>query len=47
LKSSNSRTGLEATARRKSPIVGYQDQIVSLLWTKPVQLSLHFAKVSL
>jgi hypothetical protein len=33
--------------RRRQVIAGYQDQIVSLLWTKPVQLSLHFAKLSL
>jgi hypothetical protein len=28
-------------------IAGYQEQIVSLLWTRPVQLSLHLAKLSL
>jgi hypothetical protein len=28
-------------------LAGYQDHLVSLLWTKPVQLSLHIAKLSL
>ena len=32
---------------RREAISGYQEQIVSLLWTRPVQLSLHIAKLSL
>ena len=39
--------GPRAASRHRQVITGYQDQIVTLLWTKPVQLSLHLAKVSL
>ena len=35
------------SARRRLAIAGYHEPIVSLLWTRPVQLSLHLAKVSL
>ena len=32
---------------RRLATAGYHEPIVSLLWTRPVQLSLHLAKVSL
>jgi hypothetical protein len=35
------------TERRKLVRSAYHEQMVTLLWTKPVQLSLHLAKVSL
>jgi hypothetical protein len=47
LKYSNAITELGATARRRLAIAGYHEPIVSLLWTRPVQLSLHIAKLSL
>jgi hypothetical protein len=33
--------------RRRLATAGYHEPIVSLLWTRPVLLSLHLAKVSL
>jgi hypothetical protein len=44
LKFSNSVCGRRATGPRRQAC---QDQLVSLLWTRPVQLSLHLAKVTL
>jgi len=35
------------TERRRLVPSVYHEQIVTLLWTRPVQLSLHLAKVSL
>jgi hypothetical protein len=37
----------ETRTRRRLATAGYHEPIVSLLWTRPVQLSLHLAKVSL
>ena len=46
MKYSDAITELGATARRRLASAGYHEPIVSLLWTKPVQLSLHLAKLS-
>jgi hypothetical protein len=37
----------EIRMRRRLATAGYHEPIVSLLWTRPVLLSLHLAKVSL
>jgi hypothetical protein len=36
----------EIRMRRRLASAGYHEPIVSLLWTRPVQLSLHLAKLS-
>ena len=51
MKSFNSKSGhgvgMGVTERRKLLPSAYHEQMVTLLWTRPVQLSLHLAKVSL
>jgi len=46
LKYSNAIIELGSTAGRRLASAGYHEPFVSLLWTRPVQLSLHLAKLS-